>query len=107
MKLQKITVSTDLTKLSVGLVQIKNFRDAIAHGIWINHPSTKLPVLQYTKGKWSIPGMPSTKRVIEPQGFPITIEKLREFVWSIEGAALTLSKFETEIAAQLSASPQK
>ncbi len=107
MKLRKITVNTDLTKLSIGLVQLKNFRDAIAHGIWIKHPSTKLPTLQYTKGKWSIAAMPNTKRVVEPQGFPITIEILREFVWSLKGAAHTVSKLETEIAAQLSASPQK
>lgn len=103
MKRRRITVSTDLTKLSVGLIQIKNFRDAIAHGIWIKHPSTKLPMLQYTKGKWSLPAMPKTKRVVEPQGVPVTIEKLREFVKSIEGAARTISKLETEIAAQLSA----
>ena len=107
MKLRKITVNTDFTKLSVGLVQLKNIRDAIAHGIWIKHPSIKLPVLQITKGKWSIAAMPNTKRVVEPEGAPVTIEKLREIVGSLKGAALTVSKLETEIAAQLSASPQK
>ena len=69
MKLQKITVSTDLTQLSKGLVELKNFRDAIAHGIWIKHPSTKLPVLQYTKGKWSIASMPNMGRVHTRSGF--------------------------------------
>ena len=107
MKLRKITVSTDLKKLSDGLVQLKNIRDAIAHGIWVKHPFTKLPVLQITKGKWSIPGMPSIKRVVKPQGVPVTIEQLREIVESLKGAAHTVSKLETEIAAQLSASPQK
>ena len=107
MKLQKITVSTDFKKLSDGLVQLKNIRDAIAHGVWMKHPSTKLPMLQITKGKWSIAAMPGIKRVVEPQGAVVTIEKLREIVRSIEGAARTVSKLETEIAAQLSASPQK
>jgi hypothetical protein len=107
MKLRKISVRTDLAKLSSGLVQIKNFRDAVAHGIWITHPISKLPLLQYTKGKWSIAAMPNTKRVVEPEGVPVTIEKLRAFVLSIEGAARTISKLEREIAAQLSASPQK
>ena len=107
MELRKITVSTNLTKLSDGLVQLKSFRDAIAHGIWMKHPSTKLPVLQYTKGKWSIAAMPNTKRVVKPQGVPVTIKKLREFVRSFDRAAHTLSKLEKEIAAQLPASPQK
>ena len=107
MKLRKITVGTNLTRLSEGLVQLKSMRDAIAHGIWLKHPSTKLPMLQYTKGKWSIAAMPNTKRIVHPQAVPFTIKKLRAFVRSFDGAASTISNLEKEIAAQLSASPQK
>ena len=67
MHLKSITATADLKKLRKSLEKIQSFRDKLAHGIWMKHDTTKLPVLQVVKGSYiSNPEGKKTKAKIDP-----------------------------------------
>ena len=101
MKLKGITVQTDMAHLHSGLTQLEWNRDLLAHSVWVKHPATKTPMVQVLKGKWVHPSKPKTKRKVDPQGEPITLQQLRANTKSIAGAILTIHALYEEISRQL------
>ena len=80
----------DLKAIKRKLERIEEFRNAIAHGIWLKHDKTDLPALQITR---SLPlfadldrGSP-TKAKVDPRGLPLEIKRLREVVNEIDDIA--------------------
>ena len=102
-----LAVAPDFKEIKDNLVPLERNRDALAHGIWVKHPATKIPVLQALKGKWSHPAMPKTKRIIVPEGMPITLEALRANTKSIEAGCIVIMRLHRSIEAQLESLPQK
>ncbi len=49
-------------------------RNALLHGLWIEHPDISIPVLQVTKGEWRMDrrNKPERPRKIDPEGIPIS-----------------------------------
>ena len=52
MHLESLKTRVDLKTLKKSLEEIEALRHKLAHGIWLKHPSTKLPVLQIVKGSY-------------------------------------------------------
>lgn len=107
MKLRRLSVSVNINAIHDGLKDLERNRDALAHGVWVKHSSTKIPMLQVLKGKWSHPSKPKTKRIVDPEGIPITLKQLRDNTRAIGRAVTAILMLEAELSAQRPSSPQK
>jgi hypothetical protein len=71
------------------LERIEEFRNAIAHGIWLKHDKTDLPALQITRSLPLFADLDngSTKAKVDPRALPLELKRLREVVNEIDGIA--------------------
>jgi len=48
-------IKFDFKGVSREALKIEKFRDKVAHGVWVKHKRSKLPVLQVTSGNYQVP----------------------------------------------------
>ncbi len=102
MALKSLTTTVDLKKLRKTLEEIQIFRDKLAHGIWAKHDSTKLPVLQVTKGSYALkPGDQKTKARIEPLALVVRLTDLKAARRNIERTTITINKWNRDLSEQI------
>ena len=114
MQVRGLSISTKLkphVKSAKGaLNKLGNFRNALAHGIWIKRPETRLPVLQLPSGGLiKLPNLPQKlpKAKIQPRALVIELSGLRAAVRDIEKVTRFIRAMRDEVVAQVYASPDK
>lgn len=84
-KLRGIYLSAkDVSYLHSRLSDCVEWRDRLAHGVWIRPHKTRRLLLQVTKGAWNDPRGESRSRKILPEGMQVTIGQLRALTRDIE-----------------------
>ena len=76
-KLRGIDPQVDWTKLQKDLRKHESFRDRLAHGIWMKHEATNIPVIQDISGAYTSGPNVGSKPKIAPLAVPLTTEQLR------------------------------
>ena len=91
-----LTTNVKLTEYQSAVQMLRVGRDAIAHGIWVDHSGSKNPVLQRISGSISPkPGQKKVKARIFPGALNVEPGDLRTTAQQIEyliGIALTLKE---------------
>jgi hypothetical protein len=67
--MSELKYKTDVktSELKKSLIKASNVRDMLAHGVWVNHPGSKLPVLQVISGSWVVEeSEPKVKARLQP-----------------------------------------
>ncbi len=102
-KLRSIKLDIDTKQLKKKLENLADFRNAIAHGIWLKHPQTKKPVLQIVAGNYEpAPGQQPVKARIDPKALEMGINNLKGIRTGIGAALITIGKLKSEIDRKLS-----
>ena len=104
--LRGIKPSLDLKAIKEQLENIEEFRNAVAHGVWLKHDQTVLPTLQITR-KLKLflgfgAGLPKTAKV-DPRPLPLKLETLREVVIKIDKVAKFCDQLFDGISSALAA----
>ena len=106
-KLNGLKLNVKWGTLKSALKEAESFRDRLSHCIWLNHPNTRLPVLQDFSRAY-IPNLTAdTNPRINPLAVEIPLAKLVEIRTGISEIAAALEKLETAILEQLETSPGK
>lgn len=107
-EMRGVHLQKDFKKLNTELQRLVTHRDRIAHGIWLKNRDNKIPILQVTKGSWQPdPNNPPIKRVIKPEGIPLSIKDLRVLVDQIEIAISKIMLYRVAVARILAKPPTK
>ena len=102
MLLKSLTTGVDLKKLRKKLEATQSFRDKLAHGVWVKHDTTNLPVIQVIKGSYlSKPGGKKTKARIDPLAAAVRLKDLKDTVRDIESATVTINRWKRDLSEQL------
>ena len=108
MLVYKIKSSVKTTKLRNLLRECESIRDKLAHGIWLKHEGSKVPVIQEVKGKYPpSPGAKSVKARIDPRATVVPIETLRQCTKNIEHCIAQIYKLKHGITLQQTARLEK
>ena len=101
MGLRSFTTILDMKRLASDCKKMEQFRDKIAHGVWVRHPQSDLPVLQVTTGTFpEKPGGKSIKGRIQPAAFNVTLEDFRSHTRAVDFAYKTVMQLGRELNAQ-------
>lgn len=101
MGLRSFTTTLDIKLLASECKKMEQFRDKIAHGVWVRHPQSDLPILQVTAGKFSKkPGGKSLTGRIRPAGFNVTFEDFRAYTRGVDFALKAVKQLGQELNAQ-------
>ena len=89
--------------------ETEEFRNAVAHGVWLKHDQTALPMLQITRNLKLFPkfsgGYP-TKAKVDPRAMPLTLEALRVVVDRIDTVAKICDQLFVGVGQGLAATTQ-
>lgn len=109
MYLERIgSINFDVAALQSECKALEEFRDKLAHGIWVKHPGASLPVLQVLKGKnLDVPGMKAVKARLEPKPETVTRSTLEGFMGRNARAADKVEELRIELLGLLSKSGKK
>lgn len=108
MLIYKIKTSAKTTSLRNLLRECESIRDRLAHGIWLKHEGSKLPVIQEVKGKYPpAPGAKSVKARIAPRASVIPIETLIQCTRNIKHCIAQIYKLKHEITLQQTTRPEE
>lgn len=100
-RLKGIQVSIKWTKLRSILQEIESFRNKLVHGIWLQDPSTKTPVLQQVQGSYKAePGKKPVKAKIKPLGVRVSLKQLKNAIAGIDYANNIIHEMKDEIEVQ-------
>ncbi len=100
-RLQGITVSVNWKNLRAIMQTMESFRNKLAHGIWINDPSSKWPAFRQVKGSYtSKQGAKSVDARIKPASMPVPLGELRNAVKGIDRANQIVLAIRKEVEAQ-------
>jgi len=105
MSVMGLTTSIDLKNLKSGLGTLESFRDKLAHGVWVRHTKTAIPVLQDFSGKHPAGPEQGQKARIHPKGTAITATNIKDWATGTTNASKLILKWRAEILRQLRASP--
>lgn len=84
MDLHNLSTRVNTRELKKALTKVNSARDALAHGLWVDHEGTDTPVLQIVSGSYPIePGEPAVKARISPIAMETTPEELERTVHDI------------------------
>ncbi len=101
-RLRGITVSVDWKKLRDIMQRMESFRNKLAHGIWINDPSSQWPALRQVKGSYTPKrGAPSVDARISPASLPVPFGELKNAVRGVDRANQTAIEIRQEVEAQV------
>lgn len=108
MLLKSLKTSVDLKKLRRKLETVQAFRDKLAHGIWVKHATTNLPVLQVIKGSYLPPhrGAIKVKARIDPLAAKVHLQGLKAIVHDIETTTVTINQWKRDLAEQIAEQPE-
>lgn len=89
--------------------ELENWRNKLAHGIWLKHKATKLPVLQITRGIYQDHASNMTKKArLDPLAGEITLDFLRQLTKKVDDAAKVIDDIAVAIDTEiLKASQQR
>ena len=108
MRLRGFKTSVDLKALRKDCRLLEEFRDKIAHGLWVRHGGTKAPILQVTAGSYArTPGGESVKARIDPQAINVSKEAFATYATGITNAIRGAWKLHRELEVQLGALRKK
>ncbi len=101
--------STDLTDLRAATEEALNFRDALAHNVWVRNPRNGDLLLRFTKGSWQPDkGMRGkVSRKVKPEGSKMTAADCRVLAENILGIVDQARMLREEIEERLQASSEK
>lgn len=106
MSLSGLTTTVETKPLIADLKLVKTARDHVAHGLWVRHPGTSNPVLQFTSGSFpEKPGAKAAKTRVYPQSMEVEPGDLGKTVRDIDILTATAEKLRDEIAEQLARPP--
>jgi len=101
MALKSFTTTLDIKLMKQECIKFERFRDQVAHGVWVKHPQSDVPVLQITRGSYSEkPGGRSIKARIHPQAMKITLENFKDYTRGVDFALNAVKQLANELAAQ-------
>ena len=109
-KLNDLPIDFDFKKYKKVLSNLESYRNLLAHGIWINHPKHRSPVLRRTKGNWKPDSKNpklKLKRVLNPEGVEVSVTELRQFGPLIGKAARAAAGLEVAVGRAIASSLQK
>ena len=101
MGLRSFTTILDIKRLAGDCRKLEQFRDKVAHGIWVRHSRSDVPILQVTAGSHpDKPGGKATKGRIRPATFEVTPETFRSHARGIDVALKAVKQLGRELGAQ-------
>lgn len=101
MGLRSFTTTLDIKFLASECKKMELFRDKIAHGVWVRHSGSDLPVLQVTAGTFpEKPGGKSIKGKIRPVALNVTLEDFRSYTRGVNFALKAVKQLGRELNAQ-------
>ena len=101
MALRGFTTTIDMKLVLSECRKLEHFRDKVAHGVWVSHHQTKLPVLQVTGGSYAeTPGGKSVKARIQPKAERITLDNFRDYTRGIDNARRVVMQLAQELGTQ-------
>lgn len=104
--LQKVAVSVNWKKLKSTLQEMADFRNKLAHGIWLDDPNTPHPAVRQVTGSYTPKqGGKSYDAKIHPASLPVPLYELRNAVAGIDHANRMVHAIKKQIEAQLPPSP--
>lgn len=109
MYLEKMTSTVNFSSLRKSLGEVESWRDKCAHGIWVKHGNSNMPVLQDTRGSHPqnfAPNAQARKARINPKAQGVTLTNLRNWIHVIDVAVKALEHLGKEIDAQRKDSSQ-
>jgi len=83
-KLAKIDLEVDWVDLKKAAKKVESYRDRLAHGVWLKHDATDLPVLQDFSAAYTRGATAPQKPKLTPLAVPIRIDQLRNISANIE-----------------------
>ncbi len=101
MAVRGLTTTVDMKALRKGLVTLEDYRNKLAHGIWVKHSATAEPVLQETRDNSPDQSGGYPKARINPRAVTISVETMKAWVTGIENATELIRQLGREIDAQL------
>ena len=101
MGLRSFTTTLDIKRLASDCKKLEQFRDKIAHGVWVRHSRSDLPILQVTAGTFpEKPGGKSIKGRIRPGAVNVTLESFRSHTRGVDIAFKADKQLGRELGAQ-------
>lgn len=98
-----------LTLLRRDIPIVTNKRDALAHGLFFEHPDTNHIMIRELNGSWQPPGTQrgKVKKRVQPPASPVTTQDIFDIARLISAANQTLKLIIDEIVEQLPAPPKE
>ena len=97
--LKNIETEIDLSDLEKLIENLERERNLVAHGLWMEHPTTGQLFLRITKGSWQpdpkIRG--KVKRIISPEGREYGIPELAQLSDQLDQAAAVIIRLAQQI----------
>lgn len=101
MGLRSFTTTLDVKLLARECKKLEQFRDKIAHGVWVKHSKSDLPVLQVTAGTHpEKPGGKSIKGRIRPAALRVTLEDFSSYTRGVDFAFKAVTQLSRELGKQ-------
>ena len=101
MGLRSFTTTLDIKSMASDCKKLEQFRDKIAHGVWVKHSKSDVPILQVTAGRHpEKPGGKATKGRIRPAAFEVTPENFRSHARGIDIAFKAVKQLAYELGVQ-------
>ncbi len=101
MGLRSFTTTLDIKRLASDCKKLEQFRDKIAHGVWVRHTQSDLPILQVTTGTFpEKQGGKSFKGRIRPAAINVTLESFRSHTRGVDVAFKAVKQLGRELLVQ-------
>jgi hypothetical protein len=101
MSLRGFKAETDPKTLGKMCKDLEEFRDKIAHGVWVKHEKSNLPTLQVTAGSYpSTKGGESVKARIDPVAFNVSLKVFQSYIAGIDNAIKGVKQLAKELKPQ-------
>jgi len=101
----RFKTSVDTKDLKRGLKTLDEIRNKLAHGVWVRHARTSIPVLQDTKGTSATDTGQPIKARINPKALAVTPDNFRARIIGIKNATKIIRQLGREIERQLRSLP--
>lgn len=94
-------------EIKKALTTVSAARDALAHGLWIKHDQTEIPVLQVVSGSFPVEeGKPSAKARLTPIAMATTPADLGKTLQDIRNLTGVIERLKDEIEGQTGPLPE-
>ncbi len=105
---QSLKTRVKTRELKKQLVIVSNARDALAHGVWINHETTDTPCLQAISGSFPMEeNGPSVKARINPIPIVATTKDLAHSLSNIANLTRAIAALKKDVEAHVGPLPDR